>query len=359
MNKKIVILVAALLAIAAALAFYFLYFIKTPEYAVNEIRESVQQHDVGKFQKHVDLDSIYSKCFDDILTFEGKTSSFNITSDPLAIGAMNFIKPAVVELAKQETLNSISKVNSSKNKDQNELSGDATIADAMKLNFQRKAHFKSLKVKDIKLAKTSKTTADVSLVINNTDLDKDYALLLKMLYNDENVWQVKEISNLVPTLVKMEAAYRAKRAAQNQPVQERLRRALTFEKLHLEKVMEKPTAEEATNTGAKADQDYPHAVATLTITNNTQRTVNRIYYDIIVYTKDGHKRIYSHSEHFNDTIAPGKMVQVVNRKMLNTLIAADDLVNKTDFSKLDWEIRTSYIAFEDGHVISPNQFVIE
>lgn len=365
MNKKIILLLSVLCLIAATIAYYFLYFIKTPEYALNEVRESVKQHDAATFKRHVDLDSIYNKCFDDIIAAESKIHHFE--ANPLAIGVFNLMKPGVVQLAKEETLASIAMTNApavnqaptTTNKPTADVPENGSITDAVKVNFQRKAHFKSLKIKDLKLVKSSKGTADVSLVVTNTELNKDYALLLKMICNEEEIWEIKEISNLAPTLMKMDAAYKAKRAAANKPIQERLKRALAFEKLQLDKIMEPPSFEDKQQIGVKEDSPLPHMVATFTIVNKTNRVVNRIYYDLVLFTKDKHEEIYSQPGHFDGAIEPGKMVQIVNSKMLNPHIPADKVVDQTDFSKLDWEVRPSYISFTDGHVIAPNQFVIE
>lgn len=360
MNKKIILLLSTLCLIAAAMAYYFLYFIKTPEYALNEIRESVQQHDVDKFRKHVNLKTIYNKGFDDILVAEAKINHFEM--NPIAMGVINLMKPGIIELAIDETLTTIAKEKVAKPKPSlkpGETPENGNVIDAMKRNFQRKAHINSLKFKDLKFVKRDKAMADISLIVTNTELNKDYPLLLNMVCTDDEVWEVREITNLVPTLLKMEAAYRAKRAAANQPIQERLKRALAFDKLQLEKLTEKPVPEDVSNYGLKPDQEMPHIVATITITNKTNRTVNRVYYDLVLITKDKGEEVYSHPEHFDGTILPGKMVQLVNRKLLNPMIPADEEINKMDFSKLDWELRASYISFTDGHVISPNQFVFE
>ena len=52
-------------AILCALAYYFLYWTKTPVYSANIIRESIAKHDVVTFEKHVDMDTLYGKGYDD------------------------------------------------------------------------------------------------------------------------------------------------------------------------------------------------------------------------------------------------------------------------------------------------------
>ena len=46
-SKKKWFVVFILLAALAGAAFYFLYFIRTPAYALNEARVALQQHDSG------------------------------------------------------------------------------------------------------------------------------------------------------------------------------------------------------------------------------------------------------------------------------------------------------------------------
>ena len=55
-NKKYILITAALIVIGAAL--YFFYWMRTPQYTFTQIHEAVQQHDLTKFEKHVDLKSI-------------------------------------------------------------------------------------------------------------------------------------------------------------------------------------------------------------------------------------------------------------------------------------------------------------
>ena len=43
---------------AAVTGYYFLYYIKTPEYTVKIIKDAYTSHDVDKVHKHVDIDNI-------------------------------------------------------------------------------------------------------------------------------------------------------------------------------------------------------------------------------------------------------------------------------------------------------------
>ena len=56
-RKKKRIALGAVLAvlIGAVSGWYFLYYIRTPQYAVKQIREAVNKHDIVTFQDHTDL----------------------------------------------------------------------------------------------------------------------------------------------------------------------------------------------------------------------------------------------------------------------------------------------------------------
>src|ERR1700722_18471352 len=55
----------ALLIGVVGLAFW--YWTTTPSYAVNSLVESLRHHDAQQFEKYVDVDSLASHAFDDLL----------------------------------------------------------------------------------------------------------------------------------------------------------------------------------------------------------------------------------------------------------------------------------------------------
>ena len=62
-QKKIC--VGLIITILAIVGFYFFYWIKTPVYSINLIREAVKHRNIEAFERHVDLNSVYSKAVDD------------------------------------------------------------------------------------------------------------------------------------------------------------------------------------------------------------------------------------------------------------------------------------------------------
>jgi hypothetical protein len=54
------LLLFAVIAIAATVVWYFAYWVKTPQYSLGLIGTAVQKHDFAAFEKHVDMETLYS-----------------------------------------------------------------------------------------------------------------------------------------------------------------------------------------------------------------------------------------------------------------------------------------------------------
>ena len=79
-RKRITIAAVLAIIVGAVLGWYFLYYTKTPQYAVKLIRKSVNEHDVVAFQTYTDLDSVLSKGFGAVREAEwenGVTHEYN------------------------------------------------------------------------------------------------------------------------------------------------------------------------------------------------------------------------------------------------------------------------------------------
>lgn len=95
-------LIFPLALIAGALGLAYWYWTTTPSYAVNSIVDSLKQHDVQTFEKYVDVDSVASHAFDDLLEGPareeilgrmGRMDSF------LGAGFIRFFKRDIINMA--------------------------------------------------------------------------------------------------------------------------------------------------------------------------------------------------------------------------------------------------------------------
>jgi len=364
-HKKI--LAAPVVLILLGLAYYFLYFIKTPAYAVNQIREAVMQKDAVKFQQYVDLDSVLDKAFDDLIVAESKINNDSIATNPFALSILHMLKPTVVKLAKKEALQRIAPSASAESK-----KVEDPVSDAMRRNIERKAHLDKLTFKSLKLDQESKEKATVNVVFKNDELQKDFAMHLSMVKTTDDQWKVKEISNLAALVMQIDAANKAKQANENKQVLNRLKQSLSVndKKLSVTLVKASELAKQVANnanTGGSTvktiatnvidnDKMEPCLTSKVLLKNISDKTIIRAYFDVAILDKDK-KPFYSYPEHFDGALAPNATKEVVAIKKLNQELPDDKALAGKKDQALDCNITITYISFEDGSVISPNQFV--
>lgn len=337
-NKKFLLLLP-LIVISAALFYYFMYWCKTPLYAVNEVRDSMQNHNVEKFEKYVDLHSVLDKAFEDVIMAESKINNDNVASNAFAMGILRMIKPAVVDLLVEETKASIANQNTEQKQT---VSGNAShkdpIADAMRSNLEKKLSLDKLKLKDISLEDSKEGQAVVNLVITHKELNKDFELKMKMVLTEDNVWHIKEFTNLVDFIYELDRAEKAALASLNQPLIDKLNNSLT--------IVDKKISLQENINGA----DNKILSVVVTVKNNSNKNINRIYYDIEVFDDDNNI-IYSYPERFNGTLPAGNTQILNNQKILKPALPADKMLMELDFDDLNWRIQPTYISFDDGEVI--------
>ena len=340
-SKKTLTLVLILVATLLGAAFYFLYWVRTPAYALNQTRIALKEHNTTKFEQYVDLDSVLGNAFEDIIKAESKINNDNLFSNPFALGILHMLKPSVVDLMKQEALDRIAA------KPQQEQQAADPVPDAMRRNMERHIPLDKLSVKDLKLAKQEKGQATATLVLHDSNLEKDFLATLLMEANDKSDWQIKKISNLSELIIQLSAAKKAKQAADNKPIMERLNRAVQTSEVDLNI---------SADSNSKESEPQMLLLASLSATNRTNVAINRMYYDVTIVDEQG-KELYSYPEHFRGYIAPAQTMKLETSKTLNAMLPDDKRLMGLDLSKLKGRIQITYIAFDDGNVLSPNTFM--
>ena len=81
-----------------------------------------------------------------------------------------------------------------------------------------------------------------------------------------------------------------------------------------------------------------------------------MYYDVTIFDEKD-QALYSYPEHFRGSILPGRSQQLETSKTLNAMLPDDKRLMGMDVSKLKGKIQITYIAFDDGNVLSPNTFM--
>ena len=340
-SKKTLTLILVLVAVLSGAAFYFLYFVRTPAYALNQARLALREHNTAKFEQYVDLQSVLDNAFEDIIKAESKINNDNLFSNPFALGILHMLKPSVVNLMKQEALDRIAA-----KPEQEEKVADP-VPDAMRRNLERHIPLDKLSVKDLKLEKQETGKATATLVLHDANLQKDFLANLLMEANDKSDWQVKKVSNLSELIIQFSAAKKAKQAAANKPIMERLNQSVSTSEVGLHIFKE---------SNSKEPEPQQLLLASVSATNKTKVAINRMYYDVTILDEKG-KELYSYPEHFRGSIPPGATVELETSKKLNALLPDDKRLMSLDMSKLKGRIQITYIAFDDGNVLSPNTFM--
>ena len=175
-KRKKIALGAALAVLAGAVSgWYFLYYTRTPQYAVKLIRESVNKHDIVTFQDHTDLTRVVEKGYDAILTAQGE----NDVEDGYTEGEKDEVTRHLEELIHNGV-----------------LTGDWTDS-YRKTNPDKvlPVEWTALKVKDIQPGARYPQDALVNVQLDNPAVGTD-TLVLHMHKNEKGDWQLVEITNL-------------------------------------------------------------------------------------------------------------------------------------------------------------------
>lgn len=210
MNSKSKLLIGiAILAITISAA-YFLYFIRTPIYAANQIREAIKMHDTVKFQRYVDINSVMNSAFEDIIKAESKINDDKIFSNPFALGILHMLKPTVVDLLSKEALAKVAA---------NEIpqeQNEAPVPEAIRKNMERHLSFGKFELKRLQLASEDDRTAVITLVLYNTELEQEFHADIEMQLNKADDWQAKRIKNLDDLIIQMDEIRKARIEIKNE-----------------------------------------------------------------------------------------------------------------------------------------------
>jgi hypothetical protein len=195
-NKKLGI--GLIIVILGALAFYFLYWTKTPQYSIALIQQAVKNHNVDRFEKYVDLDSVYGKAYDDFIakSIESKSSSdaSEKVASSLVSGFMNIFKPTIVTALKDATLKEIS---GSQDLETSTKKQKGDIKEGLaKVSYANK----NSELKNISVISKESDVARVAITLFDKELNKNFDIKVKMNKLDSGEWRVKEITNLIEYL---------------------------------------------------------------------------------------------------------------------------------------------------------------
>lgn len=191
-DKKVISTLGLFAVIILCLSyFYFFIFIKTPEYSLRLVRESINKHDVQTFKKHVDLKLVYGNLFDNYISLELKANPNDSFTNNFVLGIAKIIKPAIVEELVTQTEKQIANIEkpAQENNDNNKIVSDLNKTDDLK----------TLKIKNVSTVSKDKDSkiANLIIAVTDTQINQDFQLNIKMSELSDGTWQIIEISNAI------------------------------------------------------------------------------------------------------------------------------------------------------------------
>lgn len=237
-NKSRLYIIAGIVVLAIiGLLFYFLYWVKTPAYSLNLIREAIEKHDLVKFEKHVDTESLYNRAFDEVVQKNLTNSGYE--NNQLVMGLVGMLKKTAVDELINQTKKYVetgdfeipgqkaapAKTNQPDGKD---------VAN----NLNKNAGISYIQFKGVENTQKDGKIAVVTTKVYDKRVDKDFVVKLKMRELEDGEWKVVEAANLTEYLEEREKAIVEKLNALNKPIQEQIDKLIQIVDTEVEAVNE-------------------------------------------------------------------------------------------------------------------------
>ena len=184
MNKKKLIFGGVILVLVLVAAWYFMYFTKTPGYALNQAPEAYKKHDVATFKKDV---GVCLTCYYDFVAVA--MESPEIKDNPmngLASAMFQGMKGQIVPIISSEIYSSVGK----------KLEGDLPSAQdkAAAEKVRQDSGIDDLTFKDIGSVKENGDSAVVPVTFTSKSLNQDFTFEIAMEKKDGN-WKAVKVNN--------------------------------------------------------------------------------------------------------------------------------------------------------------------
>lgn len=226
-TKLIALTLAALVLTGGALVYW--HWTRTPTYSLRQIQKALETHDVAKFEKYVDIESVSSRLIDDLMSRALKETQSQSGAEglgtALAAGLVQLMKPRLVDAIREQALRVVEEGNfesSTPPTSENDSEGVSLQAISEQIGASDDSF------KGIKYIKKQGKIAIVGLAFRNVKLNADLVLELK-LRDKGGYWQLAEFANVVELLQEIKSLETARLARVNEPIRKKISQALQVE----------------------------------------------------------------------------------------------------------------------------------
>lgn len=339
-SKKYILITAALIVIGVAL--YFFYWMRTPQYTFTQINQAVQQHDLSKFEKHVDLDSLYAHAYDDVVYYAfGDPKQAN----PFLLGIVQSLKSVVVPIMTAQTQHYVETGSIDGNIPASGTDSNVTPAPSPKSEGQQLAEqlrdkigFGNMRYEGVESTEQVGKTADVAVNLYDRQLDHRFILKVKMYELDDGSWRLTEITNLKELLKEREQATTARLKELNSKVQAELDAS----------VQAKPGTIAVDSSGGW----FPSYTlqSTFTVQNISDKTINSLQGFVEIFDNEGMLLQRSPFKEYL-TLAPQTGVALRKTFSLNQFKPETVRLLRSDITTLKWQVVISAVTFSDASTL--------
>lgn len=207
MRTKLKIFVAAILLvliiIGGSLA-YFNFYVKTPEYTLNAIQKSVQNHDIDEFNKYVDIDNVVAGVTNNML--DGIIASqANLPEEAkIAMNSLATMFKAPLTASLQEGLNTYVKTSSWQSGNTTEDSQGAIIDSDMILEQTGLIDLSFEGIDYININEQN-GTAQAGIKAVQSEINQSFVFKVTLEQQPDGYWKVISIDNFAEFIKALEA----------------------------------------------------------------------------------------------------------------------------------------------------------
>lgn len=330
------LLLFAVIAIAAAVAWYFAYWVKTPQYSLGLIGSAVQKHDFAAFEKHVDTETLYSSAYDDVVVASFGNERL---SSPILAALVQNIKgvavPILIDQTRQYVNGGTMEEADPSDADSSMLQNNGT--DIVN-NLKNKTGVNSMQYQGVEKIQKNGSIAVVTIKVFDSELGKHFLVELAMQQLADDTWQITKINNLKTLINERDQALQNKLAELNAPVQKQIDDAVAVapQKIFI--------------TSAPYSGVIRLLEADIQLTNNAVKELQYFTGVLELYNADNELFYSGNFASSKDLAAKQAAVYKFNWE-LNPFLTDDAKVMNSDFSKVTWKASLSSLSFADGSTI--------
>ena len=332
-SKVKIILASVVVLIVAAVAIYFGYWRKTPQYSLQIIQTAMAKHDMATFEKHVDVNNVASKAIDDMVA---ATVTPEDVQNPLMQSMLVMVKNAALPafMSQIRTYVETGNFRPVLEKDDGQEIAAATA---------QRTGLTALQFKKIAETVTKGDTALISCQMYDKQLKQDFIITLQMGKLSDGTWKIQEIANLQDFLTKHDKAVAAKLVALNEPIAAKIAEkvVLLTDGSKTYKVERLTDNKPLQGTSVRAEFSF----------KILDSQVKRVQGNVEIY--DEHKDVLF-SRPFdseNKDLTTQQVWSFANTWQLNKFDGLDRNVIKADMSKTTYGVIFTGIELKDGTVI--------